>query len=476
MWKHNRLDKQYRDKESKLEQQMQSERDKLAAERVKVNARMNLTCHREWMITAYLELKPEHDARAAEMKEMEETASVVRASAAEAVDAALKNERSAKEQERKERERRIEGEKESQQKLEEARVEVRMQADTLTAMELSWRDEASRRVEQAEERFSNTLVEELGKQERRTKREEQQKGREQLEKQRVRMEVELPVGGDAELESPDGIEKFPNPSYDGEKRVANRASARRYNDEVDGTRMSLLGSGEDGGGSKTKSGIGSRGSGIGPCGQLQAAAAEIVLLGHFGRDYSGNPKGAMSLNVRQLAMKMSVLASARSCEKLYALFLDALPCAFGRECYLQRQYFRQKLHEMRTLGLACNAVDLAFAQKYLCASGDGTSDSKQKRGNVEYFAHIHEIVDFAGDEKAVAIDGFLESFGMTAKEEADTCFMAIEMLKWLLLFAIKLFAKLYPGLVNNPKYRFFGSSARAKVDNIGYKYVQITDV
>ena len=98
---------------------------------------------------------------------------------------------------------------------------------------------------------------------------------------------------------------------------------------------------------------------------------------------------------------------------------------------------------MRTLGLACNAVDLAFAQKYLCASGDGTSDSKQKRGNVEYFAHIHEIVDFAGDEKAVAIDGFLESFGMTAKEEADTCFMAIEMLKWLLLFAIELFAKLY---------------------------------
>ena len=117
MWKHNRLDKQYRDKESKLEQQMQSERDKLAAERVKVNARMNLTCHREWMITAYLELKPEHDLRAAEMKEMEETASVVRASAAEAVDAALKNERSAKEQERKERERRIEGERESQQKL-----------------------------------------------------------------------------------------------------------------------------------------------------------------------------------------------------------------------------------------------------------------------------------------------------------------------------------------------------------------------
>jgi len=235
---------------------------------------------------------------------------VVRASAAEADDAALKNERSAKEQERQERKRRIEGERESQKELEEARVEVRMQADTLTAMELSWRDEASRRVEQAEERFSNTLVEELGKQERRTKREEQQKGREQLEKQRVRMEVELPVGGDAEVESPDGIEKFPNPSYDGEKRVANRASARRYNDEVDGTRMVLLGSGEDGGGSKTKSGIGSRGSGIGPCGQLQAAAAEIVLLGHFGRDYSGNPKGAMSLNVRQLAMKMSVLASA----------------------------------------------------------------------------------------------------------------------------------------------------------------------
>ena len=35
------------------------------------------------------------------------------------------------------------------------------------------------------------------------------------------MEVELPVGdGDAELESPDGIKKFPNPSYNGEKRVA----------------------------------------------------------------------------------------------------------------------------------------------------------------------------------------------------------------------------------------------------------------
>jgi hypothetical protein len=191
--------------------------------------------------------------------------------------------------------------------------------------------------------------------------------------------------------------------------------------------MALLGSGEDGGGSvgggsKTKSGLGSRGSGIGPCGQLQAAAAEIVLLGHFGRDYSGSPKGAMSLNVRQLAMKMSVLASARSCEKLYALFLDALPCALGKECYLQlqRQYFRQKLHEMRTLGLACNAVDLAFAQKYLCAGGDGTSDSKQKRGNVEYFAHIHEIVDFAGHEKAVAIDGFLESFGMTDDSEGGS--------------------------------------------------------
>jgi hypothetical protein len=112
MWKHDRLDKQYRDKESKLEQQMQSERDKLATERAKVNARMNLTCHREWMITAYLELKPEHDARAAEMKEMEETSSVVRASSAEAVDAALKIERSAKEQERQERKRRIEGERE----------------------------------------------------------------------------------------------------------------------------------------------------------------------------------------------------------------------------------------------------------------------------------------------------------------------------------------------------------------------------
>jgi hypothetical protein len=73
-----------------------------------------------------------------------------------------------------------------------------MQADTLTAMELSWRDEASSRVEQAEECFRNTLADKLGKQERRTKREEQQKGREQLEKQRVRMEVELPVGvGDA---------------------------------------------------------------------------------------------------------------------------------------------------------------------------------------------------------------------------------------------------------------------------------------
>jgi hypothetical protein len=64
MWKHDRLDKQYRDKESKLEQQMQSERDKLAAERAKVNARMNLTCHREWMITAYLKLTSRSTTRA----------------------------------------------------------------------------------------------------------------------------------------------------------------------------------------------------------------------------------------------------------------------------------------------------------------------------------------------------------------------------------------------------------------------------
>jgi hypothetical protein len=171
-----------------------------------------------------------------------------------------------------------------------------------------------------------------------------------------------------------------------------------------------------------------------------------ALMGTFGKNYRISKKGAMTLDVRQLAMEMSANMSNRKCEYFYGKMLDILPCKFPKRCYLSREYFRDKLRELNPIALTCSGLDLAHAQDWCSASGDGTADKKLMHGVVEFFSHVLDIVDFDGEARAISAGGVLKSFGLTAQEEADTCFALIEILRWLVEFAIKLFAKRHPKL------------------------------
>ena len=139
------LDKQHAQKEKRLKEDIKKEREDIKKEREKVNARMNVTCHREAELRAYDALKSVYGELVGRTRVLEKTSAVVEVSAVEAVDVAHENERIARVHERSAGVKL----KQEQVEMKKAREKHQLQLDTERAKHLSKEDQIKAEAKKA---------------------------------------------------------------------------------------------------------------------------------------------------------------------------------------------------------------------------------------------------------------------------------------------------------------------------------------
>ena len=211
--------------------------------------------------------------------------------------------------------------------------------------------------------------------------------------------------------------------------------------------------------------------------QLQeTSVAEEALAGEILRRHHAKIKKGFvkipKLAMKNMAMEMVMTGMSLSdCEQAYAIAIRSLPGGKAVASLPNCKFFERSRKRARIVGLVMNALELMHALEWIGVSGDGTTDHNLFLGPQEYYAHVFEITSgFTGKPKAIFIDGYLRSQGLTANDERKTCLYAVALMKLLAQEAIKLFAKQFPDKVSTDKH--LGEGALGRVDNIGYKWIK----
>ena len=144
-----------------------------------------------------------------------------------------------------------------------------------------------------------------------------------------------------------------------------------------------------------------------------------------GVNSEGKHVGNFGIIVWELCLEIMLLdISHNAAAVVYRNILSAMPgadTALDEWDYPEPAFFTEKLKQGQIICLLMNGFDLGTLTKGRGIGGDGTSGIDKRRGLQDYFSFVIKILDIDGEQKTVAINGLIKSFGSTAQDGCNTC-------------------------------------------------------